>query len=923
MLAFVAFWSTFLPVVPWTAKSAEALMACRVTFALACVLSTVCSFVCARLARSTEDTARETRVTLISYTTVLMVLSIALTSFDYASNHSFFYYMLVLVLIFGILYINPMVTIINNVMYSALLVAILYAKGEADSRTAIVLCAYGMLAMIVSISNYHARTRASEANEMVFELSRHDSLTKTKNRRAVDEDIPEALGHRTYMLLGDIDDFKFYNDSFGHDKGDELLQSLADSMCRAFGHENVYRYGGDEFIAIVVDVEEPEFQSMIAEWRSTFSGVEVEGKRYAPTTSGGYVYGIPQTTEDLQKMLLLADIRLYDAKQAGRNRVLGAAYTDDMAAGAQIDTEHLRDRRSGNLDPLTGLPSMTYFMLHANSLLESPLLEDEQFYVVYFNVENMKAYDERFGMARGDDILVFVAQAIEAAFDQAIVTRVGDDRFALITYNDPFAPIEEVYKTVHEHKGDYGAVMRAGVYEYARGDDLNTACDFAKLACDYIKGRRDVRCYVYDEALHAMRERKQLILNRFEHAIENGHIQAYYQPIVRSVSGRISEFEALARWFDPDDGFIAPGDFIPVLEEFRLVHLLDLHIVECVCKEFKAVSSEGVSPLPVSINLSRYDIEACDIADKTAEIMRCYDVPARMINIEITESAFSNNTDLLRATIDRFHELGMQVWMDDFGSGYSSLGILREFDFDVVKFDMLFLRDRDERSSARSHMMIPHLINMAKELGIQTLVEGVETQEQREFLRGVGCEKLQGFVFERPAPAARALELLGDTKTSVETPDERDYYNPIGQVNLATPVAIDPDIAHSVEMSGGMPAAIVEFRGSHVHYVRWNTSYLDYLRDIGMDTIENSTAQMNDLSRVQAQGFFKAADYLRGKQDWLNLSFYEDQDLCTGMARCVAVDEASGAAAFLYIAFNVTRYLARAGLSVNEETLRR
>ena len=216
-------------------------------------------------------------------------------------------------------------------------------------------------------------------------------------------------------------------------------------------------------------------------------------------------------------------------------------------------------------------------------------------------------------------------------------------------------------------------------------------------------------------------------------------------------------------------------------------------------------------------------------------------------------------------------------------------------------------------------MMIPHLVNMAKELGIQTLAEGVETEEQYEILRGVGCEKVQGFAFDKPSPYESVLERLGTDELETEHPAERDYYNPIGQVSLATPYAIDPELAHSIEMSGGMPAAIVEFRGGRVGYLHWNSSYIDYLQDIGMNTIENSTAQMNDLSRPQSQGFFKAADFLRGKDQWLDLSFYEDQDLCTGMARCVAVDEKADAAAFLYIAFNVTRYLARAGLPTPEK----
>ncbi len=913
--------SSLFPIVPWLDKPDYVIAGYRIGLVVIALASIVCRIACTKIAKAEDRSLAATRFVLIAYTAFLLIAATALTVWDYAVTGSFFIYVVALVLVFGLLFIQPIVTIALNVVYAAILIGILTALGFGSAIMALTLGAYAFIVTVVSISNYQTRVRAMQANEKVRHVSRHDSLTGTKNRHAVTQDAAGALGREMYLLLGDIDDFKFYNDSYGHTKGDELLCKFADSMCDAFGHANVYRYGGDEFIAIALDVEEAEFQRRVAKWRESFEGVEVDGERFVPTTSGGYVHGTPQTTDEMQDMLRLADVRLFDAKQAGRNKVLGMEYEGGQAAAEALDAASLRERRSSNADPLTGLPSMTYFSVHAKALLESPALADSAFHLVYFNIENMKAYNERFGMAAGDDLIVFTAREIESAFEHALVTRVGDDRFALITYDgDPIAGIERVYEGVRAHNNESNTVIRAGVYEYERGVQVSTACDLAKLACDHIKGRHNVYHYVYDESLHEKRERTQFILDRFEDALENDGIQAYYQPIIRSTSGRISEFEALARWIDPIDGFISPADFIPVLEEYRLVHLLDLRIIEVVCRDMRALSSEGLQPLPANVNLSRYDMELCDIVEETAKIMRRYGIAPDMVNIEITESAFSENTALLEDCIKRFHDLGMQVWMDDFGSGYSSLNVLKAFDFDVVKFDMFFLRYRDEASRIRTRMMIPHLVSMAKELGVQTLAEGVETEGQYEFLRSVGCEKVQGFAFDKPSPVQSVRDRLVSGELLVEEPGEREYYNPIGHVDLATPYSIDQELARSIEMSGGMPAAIVEFRDGRVSYLRWNSSYIDYLQDIGMNTIENSTAQMNDLSRPQSQGFFKAAEYLRGKPEWLDMSFYEDQDLCTGMARCVAVDEKTGAAAFLYIAFNVTRYLARAGLSTPEKS---
>ena len=293
--------------------------------------------------------------------------------------------------------------------------------------------------------------------------------------------------------------------------------------------------------------------------------------------------------------------------------------------------------------------------------------------------------------------------------------------------------------------------------------------------------------------------------------------------------------------------------------------------------------------------------------------MERYEVPHNMVNIEITESAFSENQELLHTVIAQFHKRGMQVWMDDFGSGYSSLNVLREFDFDAVKIDLQFLRHGSEESREKSERMLAHIISMVKDMGIQTLAEGVEDRGQYAFLKGIGCEKLQGFAFEKPGDFARMRELLAGGPSSVESRSMREYYDAIGQVNLLRPTTIDDTLSHDIELSSGLPAAVIEFHGDHVRYLLWNSSYEDYLVDIGMNTIENSETQMNDLTRVQAQGFFRIAEQYRGSTEWVNLTFYEEGDLCTAMARCISVDEETGANSFVYIAFNLSKYLNRTG----------
>lgn len=565
-------------------------------------------------------------------------------------------------------------------------------------------------------------------------------------------------------------------------------------------------------------------------------------------------------------------------------------------------------------DSLTGLMSVNSFYERSKAAIDSVGLGEIAFHIVYFNIENMKTYNERFGMTAGDELLVYLAQRIEASFEHVLLSRVADDRFVLLTYGDDLQQgITHVYEGVLGYSSELRTVVRAGVYEYGGDKDMALACDRAKLACDYIRGRYDVYWRQYDEGLLEMRRHKQYILDRFDRALKEGHIRVYFQPIVRTIGRRMSQVEALARWIDPDEGFISPGDFIPVLEESRLVHRLDIHIIELACQSYADMVARNLPPIAANVNLSRLDLDLCDIVTETHELMTRYNVPARMINIEITESAFSHNSDLLRQTIDRFHDLGMQVWMDDFGSGYSSLNVLREFPFDVIKFDMSFLRHRDEASLAKSRSMLPHIITMVKDLGFQTLVEGVETQEQLDFLEKIGCEKVQGYYFAKPAPMEELSKKVISGELGVEPPSQQAYMDKIGRVDLMDPTTIDRNLGDEIGLSSGLPAAVVEFHANTVRYLSWNSSYLVYLRDIGMHTIENSTKQMNDLSRPQSQGFFGAAAKKRGDPEWVNIAFYEGEDLCTGRARCIAVDDEADTCAFVYIAFNISRFLEKAG----------
>ena len=252
---------------------------------------------------------------------------------------------------------------------------------------------------------------------------------------------------------------------------------------------------------------------------------------------------------------------------------------------------------------------------------------------------------------------------------------------------------------------------------------------------------------------------EQYIVSNFDKALSEGYIRAYYQPVIRTLTEKICSVEALARWQDPVMGLLSPFLFINVLEKYRLIHKLDLYILENICITYNQMKQMGLQLHPFSINLSRLDFDEVDMLKAISDILKKYKVPSKAIHIEITESVMLDNTAYFRRIFDSFHDAGFAIFMDDFGSGYSSLNVLKDYSFDVLKIDMRFLSD----IGSRSKKILASVVNMAKAIGIHTLAEGVETKEQKTFLRNIGCEMLQGYYYAKPMDGDLYVQYLADT----------------------------------------------------------------------------------------------------------------------------------------------------------------
>ena len=394
-----------------------------------------------------------------------------------------------------------------------------------------------------------------------------------------------------------------------------------------------------------------------------------------------------------------------------------------------------------------------------------------------------------------------------------------------------------------------------------------------------------------------------------EKAIENGEFEVYFQPIIHTISGSLCGFEALVRWHHPSLGFLLPGQFLPSLEETRQIYPLDIHIVEKVCKWYQEQVKAEKPVVPVSVNLSRSDFECADMFRVIESYTGLYGVPHDMFSIEITESAISGNGRLMAATIDRFRQAGFQVWMDDFGSGYSSLNTLKEYAFDELKIDMCFLSDMNQRSKS----IIRSMISMAKDIDMITLVEGVETREQVEFLKSIGCDRMQGYYFSRPLPYDEVVRLLSEKGISFETREDRRYYHKINRINLLSPSPFT-FIDGKLERHGnGIPLAILEQREDEYVFIYQDTEFRNTLHSLGaitaMDAIQK-LVHFGVMTREEIDFFLKQTAET-GEQE---INFKFNGDLCS--AHAMLLSSKHGRKAMLLSVNNITQRM-----NINHEQL--
>ena len=482
------------------------------------------------------------------------------------------------------------------------------------------------------------------------------------------------------------------------------------------------------------------------------------------------------------------------------------------------------------IDAATGLLGKEAFFDEAAAYLRHSGARDVS--IVCFDVDHFKLFNDLHGLDCGDELLRYLGRALALRFSPdgaQPLARLAADTFALCATGIRPERVERILVDISsECPNGIDAIVRAGVYRIEDpASPVSIMCDRAVIALRTVKGSYFDRVALYDPGMREALVLEREVVAGIESALREDRIELFLQPKCNIRTGKIVGAEALARWRHPERGIVAPGEFIPLIERNGLVCSLDLRVWEKTAAWIRGLIDEGVQPVPVSVNVSRADIYLVDVAAELHALVERYGIEPSLIEVEITESAYSERPDRIVAAFDALAERGFTVLMDDFGSGYSSLNMLKDINVDVLKIDMRFL-DRDDR---RSKDIMESVIRMARWLDLPVIAEGVETREQVNFLLDVGCSYAQGYYYARPMEAAAFEALLTDgSKVQHEQCALQDARRPILDFR---------DLLHENTISDRMLSSIIgsvalySYADGDLRLIRGNEAYRRLIATLG------------------------------------------------------------------------------------------
>ena len=431
----------------------------------------------------------------------------------------------------------------------------------------------------------------------------------------------------------------------------------------------------------------------------------------------------------------------------------------DIIVGAREDITEFSEK-----DVLTGGYNRRGFIRITERLLNE-VPDRTKYAVLFFNVKNFKAVNELFGVESGDVVLQNIFRTLtHSKLSPVITARVESDHFVCLVENKnlDFEELTSVCDNKFVKDGKcMNLIILCGIfYVEEKPMKISGMIDRAKLAKRYITNEYVQPYMVYDHSMQVAYIDKAKLAGELQEGIAKEQFKVYYQPVIDTKTGKIASAEALIRWIHPDKGFISPALFIPALEENGHISELDFYVLKKVWQFINDRCENNKFVVPISVNLSWMDFYDEIMMEKILKEMDRFRENGRehMARFEITETSYAAIRENRSGILESLRIKNAKILLDDFGSGFSSFGMLQDYDFDILKIDMSFIRKIGENPKTKS--IVHSIIGMAHEIGIKTVAEGVETEEQVSFLRQSGCDYIQGYYYSKPLPEEEFVEFL-------------------------------------------------------------------------------------------------------------------------------------------------------------------
>ena len=669
-----------------------------------------------------------------------------------------------------------------------------------------------------------------------------------------------------------------------------LLSMAAGRQSQDFVLEYLNNSGYDEMLGI--DLNEDRFKFLY----------NIEGKYHIPATEGSFrnfysyvldhlihgedcqTYAEAMDPDTLPDRLAQSDAPLpgvMDFQYRVRNPEGDWRWVEQVVVGGEAnklppgliycyiyDIQNIKDREAGVTrvlsharalyDPLTGLLRGDDFFSATQPLLNNRSMN---WMMIAIDLEQFKLFNEWYGRKAGDMVLASIGSGLtkDAEACEGIAGYMGNDDFCLLV---PAGRIhtQQLYENVHR------VIVRFGVsigflpsfgISFSNGNtSVLNLFDQASLACQHAKQDFKNRIRTFDPSMYNKTAEDYRILSDFQDALKNGEITFWLQPQVRASTGKVVGAESLARWIKPNGQMVPPSAFVPVLEKYGFIPDLDKFIWESVCQWSRRCLDRGLPQIPVSVNVSQVDIFTLNVTDHFCALLERYSLPRSAVKIEITESACGEDSQKVRDTVQQLREQGFVVLMDDFGSGYSSLNMLHELNIDIIKLDAYFLH-LDNTSDKKGMRILESIVNMAKTLTLPIIVEGVETESQKDYLMSLGCRYMQGYYFHKPMPMASFERLIAE-------PDRVDDRGFLFKANDEFRIReFMNDAIYSDAMLNNIigPAAIYAWHDGAVDIVRFNQQFFETVNVPDFeDRLENIEQFMPEKDRKRLFELLAQAD---------------------------------------------------------------